>query len=96
MQVTEVQIHLIHEERLKAFASVTFDHCFVVHNVKVVDNGTRLIVCMPSRKTAINEYRDLVHPVSQLFRSYLEERVLKEYRTKLAVAQTKMVGQHAC
>ncbi len=80
MQITEIQIHLMNEERLKAFASVTFDNCFVVRNMKVVEVARGLCLCMPARKTATNEYRDLVHPITQQFRTYLENCVLNEYR----------------
>ena len=37
MQITEIKIHLMDEERLKAFVSVTFDNCFAVRNMKVVE-----------------------------------------------------------
>ncbi len=50
MEITEVRIHLRNEDRLKAFATVTFDGVFVVHNMKVVSGNNGLIVCMPSRK----------------------------------------------
>ena len=32
MQITEIKVHLMDEERLKAFVSVTFDNCFAVRN----------------------------------------------------------------
>lgn len=70
----------MNEERLKAFVSVTFDNCFVVHNMKVVEGNEGLFLCMPSRKTATGEYRDLVHPITRPFRTLLEEKVLQVYR----------------
>lgn len=86
MQITEIQIYLMNEERLKAFASVTFDNCFVVRNMKVVATDSGVKLCMPSRKTANNEYRDLAHPITQAFRSYLESSVLEAYHAQLAGA----------
>lgn len=80
MQVTDIRIHLMNEERLKAFVSVIFDNCFVVHNIKVVKGNEGLFLCMPSRKTATGEYRDLVHPITHSFRTLLEGKVLKVYR----------------
>ena len=93
MQVTEIQIHLMNEERLKAFASVTFDNCFVVRNMKVVAVDKGLCLCMPSRKTATNEYRDLAHPITQEFRTYLEGCVLKEYREHVEAGKSTLNGQ---
>ena len=49
MEITEVRVHLRSEEKLKAFAAVTFDHCFVVRNLKVIQSDKGLILCMPFR-----------------------------------------------
>ena len=40
MKITEIRIHLMGEDRLKAFASATLDDSFVVRNMKVVE-GTK-------------------------------------------------------
>ncbi len=84
MKITEIRIHLMGEDRLKAFASVTFDECFVVRNMKVVEGAKGLFLCMPSRKMPDGSYKDMVHPVNQAFRQYLEEHVMKAYQEELA------------
>ena len=83
MQITEIKVHLMDEERLKAFVSVTFDNCFAVRNMKVVEGQKGLMLCMPSRKAADETHRDLAHPITQEFRHYLEENVLQAYRTEV-------------
>ena len=88
MQITEIKVHLTNEERLKAFVSVTFDNCFAVRNMKVIEGKTGLILCMPSRKTADEEYKDLAHPITQEFRSYLETNILQAYYDELATQAT--------
>ncbi len=52
MQITEVRIKLCEEnrERLLAFCSVTFDHAFVIRDLKIIDGSRGLFVAMPSRK----------------------------------------------
>lgn len=52
MKVTEVRIKLTGEtdDRLLAFCSVTFDDCFVVRDLKIIDGSTGPFVAMPSRK----------------------------------------------
>lgn len=52
MQVTEVRIKLMEDpgERLKAFCSVTFDNCFVVRDLKIIEGSSGPFVAMPSRK----------------------------------------------
>ena len=52
MEITEVRIKLIDEpvERLKAFCSITFDNCFVIRDLKLIDGPAGPFVAMPSRK----------------------------------------------
>lgn len=84
MKITEIRIHLMGEERLKAFASVTFDDSFVVRNMKVVEGAKGVFLCMPSRKLPDGTHKDMVHPINQEFRQYLEENILKAYNEELA------------
>ena len=52
MDITEVKIFLKEgqDKKLKAYATLTFDNCFVVRNVKVIEGTKGLFVAMPSRK----------------------------------------------
>jgi len=52
VQITEVRIKLMEDpgERLKAFCSVTFDNCFVVRDLKIIEGTSGPFVAMPSRK----------------------------------------------
>lgn len=52
MDITEVKIFMKEgqDKKLKAYATVTFDNCFVVRNIKVIDGNKGLFVAMPSRK----------------------------------------------
>lgn len=84
MKITEIRIHLMGEDRLKAFASVTFDDAFVVRNMKVVEGTKGVFLCMPSRKLPDGTHKDMVHPINQEFRRYLEENVLKAYEEEIA------------
>ena len=64
---------------MKAIASVTFDDCLAVHDIKVIYARERYFIVMPSRKNADETYRDIVHPINATFREELEEAVLREY-----------------
>ncbi len=80
MQVTEVRIRKVESEgKLKAYVTVTFDNCFVVHNVKIIEGKTGLFIAMPSRKTANGEYKDVAHPINPEFRNALQDKILGEY-----------------
>jgi len=76
----------MNEDRLKAFASVTFDKCFVVRNMKIVQGAKGVFLCMPSRKLPDGTHKDMVHPITQEFRKYLEENILKAYEEELKKA----------
>ena len=80
MQITEIRIRgLASDVKLKAYVTVTFDDCFVVHNIKIIDGKTGLFIAMPSRKTSAGTYKDVAHPISPEFRVELQERILAEY-----------------
>ena len=67
------------EGKLKAYVTVTFDDCFVVHNVKIIEGSSGLFIAMPSRKTANGEYKDVAHPISPDFRNAIQSKILEEY-----------------
>jgi stage V sporulation protein G len=52
VEITEVRVKLMEEssERLQAFCSITFDQCFVVRDLKIIEGTNGPFVAMPSRK----------------------------------------------
>ncbi len=90
MEITEIRVHLRKEDKLKAFATVTFDRCFVVRNLKVIESDKGLILCMPSRKMPDGSFKDVAHPITVEFRALLERKVFACYEQELrqAVAGT--------
>lgn len=52
MEITEVRIKLMEDagERLQAFCSITFDHCFVIRDLKIIGGTNGAFVAMPSRR----------------------------------------------
>ncbi|MBD3165971.1 septation regulator SpoVG [bacterium] len=80
MQITEININLRNEEKLKAFVNITFDDVFVVRGLKVIEGGQGLFVCMPSRKLPDGTYKDIAHPINNDFRNDIEELILQVYR----------------
>lgn len=52
MEITEVRIKLMEdsEDRLRAFCSITIDHCFVIRDLKIIEGANGPFVAMPSRK----------------------------------------------
>ena len=86
MEITDIRIRKVTSEgKLKAYVTVTFDDCFVVHNVKVIEGKTGIFIAMPSRKTKTGEYKDVAHPISSDFRTHLQTRILEEYEAGATV-----------
>ncbi len=52
MEITEVRVKLMDDsdDRLQAFCSITFDDCFVVRDLKIIEGSNGYFVAMPSRK----------------------------------------------
>lgn len=82
MEVTDIRIRKVSSEgKLKAYVTVTFDECFVVHNVKIIEGKTGMFIAMPSRRTKTGEYKDIAHPICPEFRSKLQEKILAAYNS---------------
>lgn len=82
MEITEVRVTLRDEDRLKGFANVTFDNCFVVRGMKIIEGNDGLFVSMPSRKRSNGTYQDIAHPINSRMRELIEQSVLKEYEVE--------------
>lgn len=52
MEITEIRIKLMDDpnDRLQAFCSITFDHSFVIRDLKIIQGTKGSFVAMPSRK----------------------------------------------
>lgn len=92
MKITEVRIFPKGEEKLKAYAAITFDNVFVIHNLRVVQGEKGLMVCMPSRKKNDGTFKDIAHPITNEFRRELEDIVLAAYEQKLKEGPAPVVA----
>ena len=80
MDITDIRIRKVEADgKLKAYVTVTFDDCFVVHNVKIIEGKSGTFIAMPSRKTKTGEYKDVAHPINSDFRQILQERILHAF-----------------
>jgi stage V sporulation protein G len=80
MEITDIKIFPVSEKRVKAYASVVFDDCFIVRDLKVILGDTKLFVAMPSKKMKDGTYRDTVHPLNNAMRQKLEATVLEAFQ----------------
>ncbi|MCZ0633297.1 SpoVG family protein [[Ruminococcus] gnavus] len=76
------------------FASVKFNDCFVVENLKIVQGSKGLFLGMPSQPDGKGGYRDMAYPVTKEFREQLNTAVLQAYEAKLEqMAERGSVGR---
>lgn len=80
MEITEIRLTLRNEDKLKAFANVTFDNAFVIRGMKIISGNKGFFLSMPSKKRSDGTYQDVAHPVNSEMRRMLEEKVLEAYR----------------
>jgi stage V sporulation protein G len=81
MEISEVRVNLNKGGKVKAFAQVVFDGCFLVGDIRVLEGkeGT-VYVAMPSRRLRNGSFRDIAHPLNTETRKKLDEAILSEYQ----------------
>ena len=80
MDITDIRIKRVASDtKLKAYVTVTFDSCFVVHNLKIISGEFGRFVAMPSRRTRDGEFKDIAHPITTEFRQLVQERILEAF-----------------
>lgn len=84
MEITEVRITLRDEPKLKAFANITLDDCFVIRGLKIIEGVNGFFISMPSRKGKDGTYRDIAHPINNETREKIEKVILEEYKKELS------------
>lgn len=83
MNISEIKIFIVNEERLKAYVTITLDTCFVVRDLKIIQGPGGLFVAMPSKKRKDGQYRDIAHPLNQETRELLEDQIFAAYESEL-------------
>ncbi len=80
LEITEVRIKLMEnsEDRLRGFCSITFDDCFVVRDLKIIEGNNGPFVAMPSRKLTSNcskcRTKNHLRELLQQLRTQIEDR----------------------
>ncbi|RMF92437.1 MAG: septation regulator SpoVG [Candidatus Schekmanbacteria bacterium] len=91
MEITEVKVYPVDEEKLKAYVTIIFDNCFIVRDLKVINGKTGLFVAMPSRKKKDGTFKDLAHPLNSETRQKIEQKILEEYNKEILKKEVQSV-----
>src|SRR5262245_7237558 len=80
MNITQVKVFPVAEEKLKAYVSIVLDDCFLVSDLKVIQGPNGLFISMPSKRKKNGEFKDVAHPLNRETRETMERRILTEYQ----------------
>ena len=80
MEITEVKVFPANEGRLKGYATMVFDNCFIVRDMKIIKSDEGFFVSMPSRRKKDGSFKDIVHPLNVETRQLIEDKVIEEYK----------------
>jgi stage V sporulation protein G len=84
VEITQVRVFPVNEDKLKAFASIIIDDCFVVSDIKIIQGASGLFISMPSKKRKNGMFRDIAHPLNSETRKLIEDQIIDKYREVLA------------
>ncbi len=83
MEITEVKVFPVDEEKLKAYITVVLDNCFVVRDLKIISGTAGLFVAMPSKRRKDGTFKDIAHPLNQSTREMMEKKILDAYLAEI-------------
>ncbi|MBY0469762.1 septation regulator SpoVG [bacterium] len=83
MDITEVKVFPVNEEKLKAYITIVLDNCFVIRDLKIISGNTGLFVAMPSKRRKDGAFKDIAHPLNQSTRTTMEKKILDAYLAEI-------------
>jgi stage V sporulation protein G len=100
MDITEIKVFPVDEDKLKAYITIVLDNCFVVRDLKIISGSGGLFVAMPSKRRKDGSFKDIAHPLNQSTREHMEKVILEAYLSEIKnqggrVAQTAEQAESA-
>jgi stage V sporulation protein G len=82
LNITDIRITRVDgDDKLKAFAALIIEDCFLVGDLRVVEGEDGYFVAMPSRRKRDGSFKDIAYPLNNNLRELIEEKVLLAYET---------------
>lgn len=86
LNITDIRITKIEgDDKLRAFASIIIDDCFLVGDLRVVEGEDGYFVSMPSKRKRDGSFKDIAYPLNNETRESVEKQVLLAYETTTGV-----------
>jgi stage V sporulation protein G len=83
LEISEIRITLRDDNKLRGFASITLDNCFVIRGLKIIEGASGLFIAMPSRKRKDGTFQDIAHPINMRTRQWMESQVIAAYKQEM-------------
>ena len=82
MEITEIEISLVNEGRLRAYATVVLEDCFKIRSLRIIEGPDGLFVGAPQSRLEKDQKDpvDIAQSLKSKARTIIEERILAEYR----------------
>jgi stage V sporulation protein G len=79
VNITEVRVFPVQEDKLRAFASIVIDDAFVISDIKIIQGRNGRFLSMPSMRRKNGTFRDIAHPLNSETRRMIEEMVFRRH-----------------
>jgi stage V sporulation protein G len=86
LTISEIKITKVeNDEKLKGFASIVLEGCFLVGDLRIIEGEEGFFVAMPSKRKRDGTYKDIAYPLNPETKQDLERRVLLAYEEATGV-----------
>jgi len=79
MNITQVHVYPKEDQKVKGYASIVFEECFLINDIKIISGTHGCFISMPSRKRKNGKFRDIAHPITKEMRERIENSIFDEY-----------------
>jgi stage V sporulation protein G len=82
LNITDVRITKVEgDDKLRAFAGLVLDDCFMVGDLRVMENEEGYYVTMPGKRKRDGSFKDIAYPLDPGTKEVVERRVLLAFET---------------
>jgi len=86
LNITDIRITKVEgDEKLRAFAAMVLDECFLVGDLRVIEGEEGYFVAMPSKRKRDGTYKDIAYPLGNDAREIIEQKVLLAYEAATGI-----------
>lgn len=83
MEITDIRVFPVNQDKLRAFVSIVLENCFVVGDIKIISGASGLFISMPSKRRKDGTFRDIAHPLNSETRLAMEKKIISAYRLEV-------------